>query len=255
MIFKHSINPATIMPFQRHQGTSRRRTFAIKPFCLAGGLTLIISALPSQAIEKNTTLPVSIYCLTYADGLKSVVMKGANDSYHGVALSTANIVEVPQALVEKGQISIYGPAAANGGHPLVTTVDVGAIRRPLIVLCPAKQDGEPPYESKAVETELVKFPLGSFKFLNLSPTSVRISHDEHVIELESGDERDFMPDVPAGEVFAVKMDHKSGGNWALLSSARWASRNDRRTLVCFQLDPVSKRMIVKSVPLRGDPSR
>lgn len=51
------------------------------------------------------------------------------------------------------------------------------------------------------------------------------------------------------------MDYKSGENWVLLSSARWALRNDRRTLVCFHLDPGSKRMNVKSVPLRDKPSR
>jgi len=32
-------------------------------------------------------------------------------------------------------------------------------------------------------------------------------------------------------------------------------RNDRRTLVCFQLDPVSKRMNIKSVPLRENSNR
>ena len=51
------------------------------------------------------------------------------------------------------------------------------------------------------------------------------------------------------------MDYKTGENWTLLSSARWAARNDRRTLVCFLLDPASKRMNIKSVPLRESSAR
>ena len=59
----------------------------------------------------------------------------------------------------------------------------------------------------------------------------------------------------AGEAVAVTIDHRSGDDWQLLSSARWASRIDRRTLVCVHWDEGNKRMFVKSVPLREIPGR
>jgi hypothetical protein len=106
-----------------------------------------------------------------------------------------------------------------------------------------------------VEADSAKFPLGSFSLVNLSAQPVRLNQGEKVIELESAAAQNFTPEVPAGDGSAVTMDYKSGENWVLLSSARWALRNDRRTLVCFHLDPVSKRMNVKSVPLRDKLSR
>jgi hypothetical protein len=219
-------------------------------------LVFLLVTFPAvHAAGKDKSMSVSIYCMAYADGLKTVFMKSAKDRYQEIGLSTANVVEAADSLVEDGRILLYGPAGEDGKHPLVANVEISAVRQPLIVLHAAGVDAAPAYHSKAVEMEAKTFPLGSFNLVNLSPHSVRINHDEEVIELESGAARIFTPDHSAGDSLAVKMDYKTGETWLLLSSARWAARNDRRTLVCFQLDSASKRMNVKSVPLRGIPSR
>ncbi len=208
-------------------------------------------ALPAvHAADKDKSLSVSIYCMAYADGLKSVFVKTAADRYQSVSLSTANIVEAADSLVEEGRILLYGPAGEDGKHPVVANAEIGAIRQPMIVVHPAGKDAGLAYDSKAVEADPKTFPLGSFNLVNLSPNPVRIVHEQVIIELESAGGRIFMPDHAAGESLAVRMDYKTSQNWTLLSSARWPVRNDRRTLVCFQLDPVSKRMNIKSVPLR-----
>ncbi len=214
------------------------------------GLISILSAAPSVAAEKNAKVPVAIFSPAYAEGLKSVFVKSGTDTYQSVALSTANVIEGEEAMIEEGRISLYGPAAGDGGHPTVATVELGEIRRPLLVIQPNGEGAQPAYQANVVEADLPKFPLGSFKFVNLSPNPVRVSYGNDVIEIESGADSLFKPDVPDGEVAAVTIDYKSAETWALLSSARWASRKDRRTLVCFQLDPSTKRMVVKSVPLR-----
>lgn len=219
-------------------------------------LVILSVAFPSvHAAGKDKNLAISIYCMAYADGLKSVFVKNSKDRYQGVSLSTANVVEARGALVEDGRILLHGPAGADGKHPVVATVEISGIRQPLIVLHPAGANGGNAYHSMAVEMDSRKFPLGSFNLVNLSPHPVRISHDEEVMELESGNARIFIPDHSAGDSLAMSMEYKNEDNWLLLSSARWPVRNDRRTLVCFQLDPASKRMNVKSVPLRGNPTR
>jgi hypothetical protein len=221
---------------------------------LASAAIALVFTFPiAYAADKNLT--VSIYCVAYADGLKSVFVKSAADRYESVGLSTANIVEAPKALVEDGRILLYGPAGADGKYPVVVSAEIGDLLQPLIVLQPGDKEGAPAYESKAVEADPRKFPLGSFHLVNLSPNPVRIIHEEIEIGLESADSRIFTPDHAAGESLAVQLDYKSGDNWVLLTSARWAARDDRRTLVCFQLDPVSKRMNIKSVPLREAPKR
>ena len=216
-------------------------------------LSLTCPAVHAAGKDKNPS--ISIYCMAYADGFKSVFVKSAKNHYQQINLSTANIVEASDLLVEDGRILLYGPAGADGQHPVVANAEIGAIRQPLIVLHPAGKDATPAYLSKAVEADPAKFPLGSFNLVNLSPYPVRIDHEEEVIELESDGARIFKPDHSAGDSLAMRMDYKSGENWLLLSSARWPSRDDRRTLVCFQLDPASKRMNVKSVPLRENPGR
>ncbi|MGL5019879.1 MAG: hypothetical protein ACRDBP_17215 [Luteolibacter sp.] len=219
-------------------------------------LVSLCAALPvGQAAGKDKNPSVSIYCMAYADGLKSVFVKTAAERYESVSLSTANIVEAADALVEDGRILLYGPAGEDGKHAVVANAEIGAIRQPMIVLHPAGKDAALAYDSKAVEADPKQFPLGSFNLVNLSPSPVRIVHEEVEIELESAGGRIFTPDHVAGESLAVRMDYKTGDTWTLLSSARWPARDDRRTLVCFQLDPVSKRMNIKSVPLRENSNR
>lgn len=205
---------------------------------------------PAGAADKTAKLPVSVFAIAYAEGLPSVFVKSGESDYQNVTLSTANVVEGREALAEAGRISLYGPADGNGEHPVVATAEIGGIQQPLLVILPAKEGELPAYQAKAVEAAIAKFPLGSFKFVNLSPNAVRASYGEVVIEIESGGENLFKPNVRAGEAMAVTIDSQNEGTWSLMSSARWAARSDRRTLVCFYLDPSTKRMLVKSVPLR-----
>jgi hypothetical protein len=104
-----------------------------------------------------------------------------------------------------------------------------------------------------VESNLEKFPFGSFKMVNMAPYPVRINVGEKMIEIAVGAESSYSPTVVAGDSVAVTIDYNPGNGWQLLSSARWASRTDRRSLVCFEFDKVSKRMTIKSVPLRNNP--
>jgi len=218
-------------------------------------VSLFVAPPAVHAAGKDKSLSVSIYCTAYADGLKSVFVKSAADRYQSVSLSTANIVEAADSLVEDGQILLYGPAGEDGKHQVVAEAKIGGIRQPLIVLHPGGKDGGMAYDSKVVEMDPKQFPIGSYHLVNLSPNPVRIIHEEVMIELQSAGGQVFTPDHAAGESLAVRMDYKTGGNWVQLSSAPWAARNDRRTLVCFLLDAASKRMNVKSVPLREKPTR
>ena len=242
-------------PVTKSVSGSRLQALARKSIAPLVSLAFILPAIPADAAEKDAKRSVSIYCLAYAPDLKSVFVKSGPDNHQSIGLSTANVIEAKETLVEDGRILLYGPAGDDGKHPVVASADIAGVKQPLIVVYPSAEGGKMAYESSAVDADSAEFPSGGFKLVNLSPHSVRISHGEELIEIEAAAQRLFKPDVPAGDALAVRMDYKNGENWALLSSARWAMRDDRRTLVCFQLDPSSKRMIVKSVPLRENPSR
>lgn len=242
-------------PVVKSVRTFRFRPNPVKSPALLVSLVSCLMLHPVRAAEDKQTMPVSIFCTAYAADLKTVFVKRGGDEYQAVSLSTANIIDAGGVSVEEGRIQLYGPAGDNGDHAVVGSADTAGIAMPLIVLQPATGEEEPAYDAKTLDADKEKFPLGSFSMVNLSPHAVRISHDEKVIELEVSGGQVFKPDHSAGEALSMRMEYKNGENWLLLSSARWASRDDRRTLVCFQMDPSSKRMNIKSVPLRGEISR
>jgi hypothetical protein len=212
-------------------------------------------AFPAANAEQEAKIQISVFCPIYVDGLKTIFIKGGTDSFQSLDLSSANIVEAKGAMVEEGKISIHGPAAADGVRRLVASVEVAGLERPLVILVPSDEGAELPFKSKSVESKLEKFPFGSFKMVNMAPYPVRINVGDKMIEIAVGAESSYSPTVAAGDSVAVTIDYNPGNGWQLMSSARWASRKDRRSLLCFEFDKVSKRMAIKSVPLRNNPKK
>ena len=210
----------------------------------------LFALTPAAGAEDVIKLPISIFCANYVDDLKSVFVKSGDHTFRAIGLSTANVIDAGELDVVEGKISIHGPAGGDASHPVGATAAVAGIKEPLVVLAPATKEDGAAYQSTVVECASDKFPMGVFLFVNLSPHSVRVTMGEDVLEIEGGAVNPFKPKAKAGEVFPVTIDYQTGDAWLLMSSARWAARDDRRTLVCIQLDPTSKRMMVKSVPLR-----
>jgi len=220
----------------------------------------LLPFVPATADANSTKLPLSIYCFDYAGDLKSVDVRTGQSEFSPINLSTANVIDAGEVLAEDGKIILHGPAAGDDEHPVVATLEVGTISKPLAVLAPApapateeKVEGEadaPAYRSHVIEADDKTFPMGSYRFVNLSPYPVRINLGEHSMEIESGTDKLFNPKVAAGELLAVTIEYQLEENWLAVSSSRWAYRKDRRTLVCIQQDPQTQRMLLKSIPLR-----
>lgn len=233
--------------------TGRIRGHAAPARFLALALFLLPNLPGTQAAGAGSD--ALLFCSGYASDLKTVFVKGAGKKYQNVRLSIANVIELPETHVEGGKIALYGAPGENGKRPVVAIADVKGVKRPLIVLYPGEQGAETAYGATTVDADTSKFRVGTFQLLNLSPHPVRFSQDEVVIELEHLAARIYPPPKPLGKPLSVSIDYKLGDNWTLLSSSSWAVRNDRRTLVCVLLDPLTGRMNVKSVPLREQPGR
>jgi hypothetical protein len=201
-----------------------------------------------HADEKKSS-PL-LYCVAYAPQLSSLFFKQAEDRYQTVTLSTANIIEISEAPLEAGILSLFGPADENGKHTLAASADLSTTAHPLIVLNPAAGEAQPPYTATVIDADPARFPLGSYLLVNLSPHPIRITHDKESIEIAASGTHVYQPQVAAGEALAITIDYKLEEEWVLLSSSNWSNRNDRRTLVCLIEDPASKRMTIKSIPLR-----
>ena len=222
----------------------------MKIFILLVSFVVAGPAPAAEAARDESKLPLAIFCAAYVEGLKSVFVKTGADTYSDVALSTANVVEVEDALIEAGRITLHGRPNGNNVYPVVATADVSRTPGPLVILVPGKDADRPVYDSKVVAGSLDQFPLGSYSLVNMSAHSMRVTAGSEVIEIKAGGVGLLKFNVPAGSAMPVTIDQQNGEDWQLVSSAQWASRDDRRTLVCFVLDPASKRMMVKSVPIR-----
>jgi hypothetical protein len=204
---------------------------------------------PTAGANPEKAKPL-LFCVSYAPGFSSLFIKQADSRYQDIALSTANVIELAAAPIEKGTISLYGPAGDDGKHALAATVELVGTAAPLIVLNPAAAGANPPYTATVVDAAPAKFPLGSYHVVNLSPHLVRINRDKTTVEIPAAGAHVYQAKSDDGAPLAITIDYKPENEWLLLSSSNWASRDDRRTLVCIVEDPSSKRMVIKSIPLR-----
>ena len=227
---------------------SLRKRFLLTPLLVS----LMAASSPCNALAEEAApqVPLSIYCIEYATALKSVYLKTGGGEFTKTDLSTANVVAAGDVPVENGAISLYGPPMENVDHPLVSSARPEAIRQPLMVLVPGAPGNEPAYQNRLVDMSLTAFPAGSYMIVNLSPHPLRIKFDGNDAEIAPDSEKLFNPSVKPGEVTAVTVEYKIGEDWLPVSSSRWASRKDRRSLVCIYKNPLTERMLIKSIPLR-----
>ena len=217
---------------------------------LMAALVAFTSQSNSIACEPAQQLPLSIYCIEYATALKSIYLKTEGGAFSKTDLSTANVVAAGNVQVEDGAISLYGPPMKDEDHPLVSSARSGNIRQPLLVLVPGAPDKDPTYQSRIMDMDPAGFPNGSYMLANLSPHPVRFRFEGNTVEIAPDSERPFNPELRQGEITAVTIEYKIGEDWLAVSSSRWASRRDRRTLVCIYQNPENDRMLIKSIPLR-----
>ena len=222
-------------------------------------LSLLFSfALPMIAIfcsesaraKPETTLPVSFYCFNYAPNLKSIYIKSGEATFRKIDLSIANIVDGGQSSVKDGWLVLYGPQGDDGEHPSIERLEIKSFKEPLIILSSAEKNGKATYDAKAIEGNLKSFPMGGYYFVNLLPHAMKIKIGDTAIELGPNENKMVEPKSAAGEVMPVTIEYLNDGHWLLASSARWSYRLDRRTIIGVRLDPRSKRVVVKSIPLR-----
>jgi hypothetical protein len=212
----------------------------------------------TAAPEPPPTIPVAVYCFSYAPKLDTVYLRTAAASYQKVELSTANIVGPENAVIDNGTITLHRQQAGPEGS--VTWPLVGRVRLPadcpraLILLLPAAA-GEPlPYRGMAFAHTASGFPMGSLKMVNLSPFGVRGSVGTDTVLVRSGAVENFQPKGEPGVSLPVLFEYQRDNRWQRMTATRWSMRDDRRTLMCIFEDPVTKRMNMRSIPDRTMPA-
>lgn len=217
-------------------------------------LSLSLLATLSGVIQaQEGKVPVTLFCFRYAPDLQNLFVKIGTISYRGVTLSTANMIGPVNAALFEGKITIHQEVTDGAGRkswPLVARSPVGAIVDPLIVLLPRSDEKGPIYRSFVIDRAKSKFPDGSYQLINFSPHPVRARVGGRSVLSASGTIQKLRPVSIGGRMMRVEIDYHDGNRWRPMTKTRWAYRSDRRSLLLLYLDPVDKRMNLRSIPDR-----
>lgn len=211
-------------------------------------LLLALAILPLHAASpERREIEGSFYCFNYVPGLETIHVPAATGSVP-VRLSIANISEPVKVPVIDGEAVFQREAT-----PSAAAVKVRIpreIAKALVVLLPAPAGSPEPYRAFVLDRAREKFPLGTYRLVNLSPHAVRGAVGRSFAEAKPGAIAGLELQGEAGETQAVKFEFQQDGRWNRLTESRAAVRRDRRWLVCIYEDPASHRMNLRSIPDR-----
>ena len=207
---------------------------------------LIALALPVHAATESRTVEVSFYCFKYAPGVETVQVANGETS-KSIRLSTANITEPVSLPVNDNQAVILRADQALPAAKLKIPAEIG---KALVVLMPSPSGSAEPYHAFAIDYGHEKFPLGTYRLVNVSKHAVRGAIGRSYAEVKPGGIAGIELQGENGATQGAKFEFLEEGKWNRLTETRCAVRRDRRWLVCVYQDPATKRMNLRSIPDR-----
>jgi len=207
-------------------------------------------AIAQQELPK---VQATFYCFRYAPGLEDVYIRTAAKAFRKIELSTANMIGPVTVVADKGTVTLHTLSTDVEGkttYPLVAQARLGSVRRPLVLLMPSAKDAKLPYQALTLDRSDTRFPLGSYKFVNLSKFPIRAMIGKSLLQLKPGAVKTIKPGGNPGEMITVIFEYYSQKKWRPMTKTRWAIRPDKRILSCCYLDPADKRIKMRAIPER-----
>lgn len=212
--------------------------------------TLIALAFPLHAAPESRSIQASFYCFQYAPGIQSLELPdgAAGES---VRLSTANITPAVKLTLTGSDALVF--AAGDKTRPAARVNIPADLTKALIVLLPAPAGSAEPYRGFALDYTRDRFPLGTYRLVNVSQHPVRGAIGRSYAEVKPGGVAGIELQGDEGATQGVKFEFNEKGKWNRLTETRAAVRRDRRWLVCVYQDPQTRRMNLRSIPDRDYP--
>ncbi|MCW1923123.1 hypothetical protein OKA05_11215 [Luteolibacter arcticus] len=208
---------------------------------------LIALAFPLHAAPESRSIQASFYCFQYAPGIQSIEVPdgGAGQS---VRLSTANITPAVSLTLSGNDALVF--TSGDKTKPAARVTVPGELGKALIVLMPAPAGSPEPYRGFALDYTRDRFPLGTYRLVNVSKHPIRGAIGRSYAEVQPGGVAGLELQGDEGATQGVKFEFNEKGKWNRLTETRAAVRRDRRWLVCVYQDPTTQRMNLRSIPDR-----
>jgi hypothetical protein len=211
---------------------------------------LIALASPLYAASESRSIQASFYCFQYAPGIQSLdVPDGA--AGQSIRLSTANITPAVNLVLTGNDALVF--ASGDKTKPAARVAIPGDVAKALIVLLPAPAGSPEPYRGFAIDYTRDRFPLGTYRLVNVSKHPVRGAIGRSYAEVKPGGVAGIELQGDEGATQGVKFEFNEKGKWNRLTESRAAVRRDRRWLVCVYQDPATQRINLRSIPDRDYP--
>ena len=207
-------------------------------------------ALPLHAAPESRSIQASFYCFQYAPGIQSLDVPDGGAG-QAVRLSTANITPAVNLTLSGSDALVF--AAGDKTKPAARVNIPGDLNKALIVLLPAPAGSAEAYRGFAIDYTRDRFPLGTYRLVNVSKHPVRGAIGRSYAEVKPGGVAGLELQGDEGATQGVKFEFNEKGKWNRLTEARAAVRRDRRWLVCVYQDPATQRMNLRSIPDRDYP--
>ncbi|MCW1885011.1 hypothetical protein OKA04_09755 [Luteolibacter flavescens] len=218
---------------------------------IAALVALASLTAPLHAAPESRSIQASFFCFQYAPGVQSIqVPDGAEGQ--AVRLSTANITDAVKVTLAPGEPLLLFHAD-DKSKPAAKVTIPGDLSKALIVLTPAPAGSAEPYRGFAIDYTRERFPLGTYRLVNVSKHPVRGAIGRAYAEVKPGGVAGIELQGEEGTTHGVKFEFNDKGKWNRLTESRAAVRRDRRWLVCVYQDPKTQRMNLRSIPDRDYP--
>jgi hypothetical protein len=216
-------------------------------------LVAVVLGGAASAQQQPPKISASFYCFRYAKGLEDVYVRTGDAAFKKIELSTANMIGPIPVVVEKGFVAVHTIATDGEGktiYPVAGRAKVGVLRKPLVILFPGAKGAKLPYDVLMLDRSEARFPLGSYKFVNLATFPIRAAIGKSILKLNPGGVKTLKPKGSPGQMINVIFEFHDGKQWRPMTQTRWAIRPDKRILSCAYLDPTDKRVKLRAIPER-----
>ena len=219
-------------------------------------LFLVCILLAQVAGVQVQAVDLSVYVLGYAEDHKTVYLLNGEGEAVEVALSTARMVGPYHTVLDADKDVILRSKketeeGATTYPPIAQAKLPSDIKEPVMILVPSA--GSLPYQSIIIDRSLEHFPLGSYLLINLSPMEVRglVGSSKVVVSAESV--TTIIPSSEDEDLLDVHFEYERPQGWKTFARTRWVNENGKRSLLLAYLDPQTKRMKIKGIPVKPIP--
>ena len=214
---------------------------------------LLGTQLLSAQNKKTVTTKVSIFTFNYAKDHTTIYLyKGkTKKDPHEIRLSSANILGPFQTtLDENNNIILRTKGLDEEGltiYPAIASAKIpSSFKKPLLILIPGK---EKVYKTIVLDRSEKNFPMGGYKFINFSPVSIRGLIGKTQVNVKSNKIITFNPTTDEEGLLKVHFQYEHDKAWKTFGRTFWPNDKERRGLLCSYVDPRTKRMKIKGIPL------